>query len=519
MKPRRKGPRGSTCRWVVQVLSGLVAACGVSAISAEPIQIHPDNPKYFLFRGEPLVLLTATEHYGSVVNRPFDYRKYLADTAEKKITLTRTFVLFRELQSARNPYSPMKPESPDFIAPYVRTGPGKALDGEPIYDLDRWNPEFFTRLGDFLQAASDQGVVVELTLFSNTYGDSIWALNPLRAANNKQEVGDVAWQDYVSLRDPALAERQLALARKVVRETHQFDNIYYEICNEPGGGWEGHATLEEIDAWQETIGNAVREELDRVGAKHLIAAQEAFTYKPKFEFPYEKSYQWPLIQVVNVHPLPNTTYGGRSYQLGNFMSKELMLSELKDFCIATFDEPRPTVLDEDNAATMYRDMTGWTIHRKRAWTALLNGAHYDFIDFSIVVGREAGTAESNAAVRTWIRHLSEFIHSFDFIRARPVPDLLQHDMEAVVASAMASEGEDYICYLADAREVEDGNLGEPIAGEVGFELPPGRYRLRLYSPTSGLYSPAKSVEGGRPITVLLEPFRHDLVIRVTRAGL
>ena len=511
-------PRSLWCRtgqWVV--LGGLCCASAIGGLRAEPIQIHPDNPKYFLFRGKPLVLLTATEHYGSVVNRPFDFRKYLADAADKRITFTRTFVLFRELQSARNPYSPMKPESTDYIAPYLRTGPGKALDGEPVYDLDEWNPEFFERLDNFLSQASDRGVVVELTLFSNTYGDSIWALNPLRAANNNQGVGDVAWQDYVSLRNRDLVDRQLALARKVVRETYRYDNLYYEICNEPGGGWEGHATLEEIDAWQEEIGRAVREELNRVGARHLIAAQEAFTYKPKFEFPYRKSYQWPLIQVVNVHPLPNTTYKGRSYQLGNFMSKELMLSELKDFCIATYDERRPTVLDEDNAATMYRDMTGWTIHRKRAWTALLNGAHYNFIDFSIVVGREAGTAESNAKIRTWIRHLSEFVHSFDFIRGRPLPDWLQHQMQPVVASTMAIEGEDYICYLADAREEGDGRLGDPIAGEIAFELPPGRYRLRLLSPTSGLYSPATAIEGGRRVLIQLEPFRHDLAIRVTRS--
>ena len=72
-------------------LLSLAATFGVSSLLAEPIQLHPDNPKYFLFRGKPLVLLTATEHYGSVVNRPFDYRKYLADAADKKITLTRTF--------------------------------------------------------------------------------------------------------------------------------------------------------------------------------------------------------------------------------------------------------------------------------------------------------------------------------------------------------------------------------------------------------------------------------------------
>ena len=65
--------------------------------------IHPHNTKYFLFRGKPLVLITGTEHYGAVQNRRVDYAKYLEDTAHKKITLTRLFLLFRELQSSRNP--------------------------------------------------------------------------------------------------------------------------------------------------------------------------------------------------------------------------------------------------------------------------------------------------------------------------------------------------------------------------------------------------------------------------------
>ena len=58
--------------------------------------------------------------------------------------MTRTFLFYRELQSARNPSSPCKPESPDFIAPYVRSGPGLAMDGEPLYDLDRWIQSILT---------------------------------------------------------------------------------------------------------------------------------------------------------------------------------------------------------------------------------------------------------------------------------------------------------------------------------------------------------------------------------------
>ncbi len=124
------------------------------AHAQETVKINPENPKYLLFRGKPLLLVSASEHYGSVINRPFDYEKYLDDAVAHKITMTRTFLLYRELQSARNPSSPCKPESPDYIAPFVRKGPGKAMDGEPIYDLDQWNPEYFDRLHRFLDAAS-----------------------------------------------------------------------------------------------------------------------------------------------------------------------------------------------------------------------------------------------------------------------------------------------------------------------------------------------------------------------------
>src|SRR3989304_2134599 len=115
-----------------------------------PIRIHPQNPKLFEFRGKPLVLVCATEHYGAVLNRKFRYDRYLADHAEKKQTLSRLFLLFRELQNAQNPYSSCKPESTDYVSPYPRSGSGVAWDVLPKYDLDQWNPEFFERLHGFL---------------------------------------------------------------------------------------------------------------------------------------------------------------------------------------------------------------------------------------------------------------------------------------------------------------------------------------------------------------------------------
>src|SRR5277367_2468370 len=135
----------------------LFASMAGSLVHAQDaVKIAPDNPKYLWFRGKPLVLISASEHYGSVINRPFDYEKYLTDAAAHKMTMTRTFLLYRELQTARNPSSPCKPESPDYLAPFLRSGPGKALDGEPMYDLDQWNPEYFERLHRFLRRAAER---------------------------------------------------------------------------------------------------------------------------------------------------------------------------------------------------------------------------------------------------------------------------------------------------------------------------------------------------------------------------
>jgi hypothetical protein len=500
-------------------LVGLLVV-GLALLTTAPAQdavsIDPHNPKYLLFRGKPLVLISASEHYGSVINRPFDFEKYLDDAASRGMTMTRTFLLYRELQSARNPSSPCKPESPDFIAPYVRSGPGNALDGEPIYDLDGWNPEYFDRLHHFLDAASKKGIVVELTVFSNTYVDNIWALNPLRKENNKQHVGDVEWEDYISLRNAQLVDRQKAFARKIIDETSTYDNVYYEICNEPGGGVPGHSSPADVDAWQDEMGRVMREEMQRLGRPHLLSGQQAFSYSENNFFPMDATYAGKTFDIVNDHPLPNTHFDGHVYDMGNFMSKELRLDQVAGFCKAAFPFPKPTVLDEDNTASMYRDVTGWTIHRKRAWTALMNGCHYDYIDFSITVGNESGTPASQRGIRTWMGQLSAFARSLDLVNAKPDTSWIAGYPAHLVVSGLAISGRDYVAYLADAREVTDPSAGSTIEGSVSLSLPPGDYDVSLYSPQAGQYSPGVEAKGGGPVKLALPPFSHDIVIQARR---
>jgi hypothetical protein len=498
------------------VLLGAAALC--SAGAQEAVKIDPANPRYLIFRGRPLLLISASEHYGSVINRPFDYEKYLADAQAHKMTMTRTFLLYRELQSARNPSSPCKPESPDYIAPFVRKGPGKAMDGEAVYDLDEWNPEYFERLHRFLDAASKRGIVVELTVFSNTYSPDTWALNPLRAENNLQHVGAVDWEDYISLKDKELVRRQTAYARKIIQETSGYDNVYYEICNEPGGGIPGHATPADVDAWQDEMARVMRDEMKRLHHPHLLSGQQAFTYAAKNAFPMDATYSGNTFDIANDHPLPNTHFDGKVFEMGNFMSKELMLADVGSYCRAASSRPKPTVMDEDNTASMYRDTSGWTIHRKRAWTSVMNGCHYDYIDFSITVGNETGTAASQAGIRSWMQHLSEFMTSFDFVHSQPDTSWIATYPEHLLASGLSASDHDYVAYLGDARELSDPDAGQPIAGTIELALPTGEYDVSLYSPTSGESSPAIRVSGGAKAAMALPAFKQDIVIRAKLRG-
>ena len=479
-----------------------------------PICIHPENERVFLFRGKPALLLCATEHYGSVMNRPFDYRAYIEEAKDKLQNYTRLFLLFREQQIHCNPYSTCKPESPDYISPFMRVGPGKAKDGEPVYDVSAWNPEFFGRLTEFIGLASDAGIVVEVVLFSNTYCDTVWDLNPLNSPNNVNGLEHSHWADYNTLTHPKLNAVQERLVRKVVTELNGFDNIVFEPCNEPGGQFAPEtATVSQVNEWLEWVVSLIRETEASLPNKHLIFGQEAFAYDPMTmttTLSYEKKFP---VDVVNVHPLPNTVLRGRSYDLGAFMSRELKLSEMRDYCLAAGMEGKPLCFDEDNTASCYKDRDGWLIHRKRAWTTLMNLSHYDMIDFSIINYSPAGTPDSRANLRTWFKNLAKFVSALPMEKAEAFMAQGCWEGDSAVVSAFSAGDAKYF-YVADDTELVFAKKPEykPVKGALTFDLKPGDYLAYVYSPEAGVCSTAMKFTGGPGARVELPPFYHDIAV-------
>lgn len=486
----------------------------LAGIDNSPVRLHPENPRYFLYDGKPVVLITATEHYGAVLNRNFDFVSYLDETADKKITLSRCFLLFRELEDMpKNPHSPCKPLPGEYIAPFLRIGPGYATDGYPKFDLRRWDPEFFERLHAFLDEAFHRGIIVELTLFSNTYRDPLWSLNPFNARNNINGVGGVIWQEYTTMLDPDMWELQQNYVRKIVKEVDRYNNIYFEVCNEPFADCGGRATMREVEKWQVAIRNVIREEEAKLPKQHLI-----------FQEPIYRGHGCQLdalfdnkeVSAVNLHNAI-TWFDEKAYHLGGWMEYDLYLQSIHYLWTCWKQKAfKPLVMDEDNAASGYLNVKAWIVHRKRAWTIIFSGGHYDMIDFSIQCGgQERGTPESREKIRSWIKHLSEFIHTLDFVHSKALRDFPVAKPEGTNAATLAIGKGEWAIYLADSQEINVFEYGSPRSGKLVLPLPVGRYNAWLYSPERGEYTEdGIQLSSNGTATLMLKSFTHDIVLHV-----
>jgi len=88
-------------------------------------------------------------------------------------------------------------------------------------------------------------------LFCPFYDQSQWVLSPLHPRNNINQTPAVSRTNVYTLdRHGGLLEFQERLVRKFVAELAEFDNVYYEICNEP---YFGGVTLD----WQRHIADVI----------------------------------------------------------------------------------------------------------------------------------------------------------------------------------------------------------------------------------------------------------------------
>jgi len=125
------------------MLSSTFSAEGPNLPGAfSPLALHPDNPRYFLFREKPAILVTSGEHYGALLNADFDFETYFATLAADGFNLTRVFSgVYCEPEGAfKIARNTLAPGPGKLVAPFARSDTPGYGNGGTKFDLARWNP-------------------------------------------------------------------------------------------------------------------------------------------------------------------------------------------------------------------------------------------------------------------------------------------------------------------------------------------------------------------------------------------
>jgi hypothetical protein len=376
-----------------------------------PIQLHPENHHYFLYKGKTLALVTSAEHYGAVINSGFDYRYYLETLAEAGMNYTRIFTgTYFEIEgesfSIQN--NTLAPAKDKIITPWPLVESDNP--GQLIYDLSKWNNLYWERLGDFMTFAAEKDIIVEITLFSSIYSDKHWYISPQNPVNNINITHEVSRLDAQTLNNGTLLDYQVSFVRKMVNELNRFDNFFFELQNEPWsdhpvavynivnkedlnpGDWTYKADFadEKSMAWQVKLASVIVEEEKSLGKKHLIA-QNYTNFKASVPLVNDN------ISIINFH------YAWPEAAEWNYHYNKVI------------------GFDESGFAG-----SGDQVYRRQAWQFMLSGGGlFNNLDYSFFVGHEDGLGENRApgggsvTLRKQLKILSGFLHSFELEKLHP----------------------------------------------------------------------------------------------------
>jgi len=297
-----------------------------------------------------------------------------------------------------------------------------------------------------------------------------------------------------TLKERPLVDAQLAFVRKVVAELKDFDNLYYEVCNEPY--FAGVA-----DDWQRLIAKTVADSEQTFPHRHLISRNIANGSTPVRD-PDSN------VSILNFHYCNPPDAVAQNFALNQ---------------VVAYDE------------TGFRG-TGDAVYRTHAWQFLLaGGAVFDHLDYSFTADTEDGSAPvtpptpggGGRAMRRQLQTLRQFMDGFQFIRMKPESnDVVTTRAPGVTFRVLSEPGKQYAIYLSRLTEEKGkdgkgtGQFRDPSAGKpvlLDLKLPGGAYAGEWINPRTGERTPRK-LDAGGAVAIETPPFEEDLALRLVTTG-
>jgi hypothetical protein len=446
-----------------------------ASAQTHPLSLNTENPHYFLYKGKPTILISSGEHYGAVLNLDFDYEMYLDELKSNGLNLTRTFSgAYAEPMGAFNiAKNTLAPAEGKFICPWKRSEQPGYTNGGNKFDLTQWDENYFKRLKNFVSAAQQRGVIVEFTLFCPFYEEAQWKLSPMNAINNINNIGNVDRNNVYTLdKNDGLLAIHDAMVRKIVNELKDFDNVMYEICNEP---YFGGVTKE----WQEHIAGVITATEKNFPAKHLITQNIANNFE-------KISDANPAVSVFNFHYASPPVTVTLNYNLNKVIG--------------------------DNE-TGFRGTSDST-YRREGWEFILaGGGLYNNLDYSFTPDNEKGDfavpstqpGGGSAALRKQLSYLKSFINQFDFVHMQP-DSMSVYDVSSKQARVhvLSEKGKQYAVYIFGGNQIN-----------LALTIPAGTYKTEWMNTLTGKIEKQETLQhkGGKQI-ITSPDYKEDIALRI-----
>jgi hypothetical protein len=473
----------------------------VACSFAEPIGLHPANPHYYLFHGQPTVLITSAEHYGAVVNKDFDYIPYLDTLKSYGLNYTRIYpgALFEPMGKFMKGNT-LGPKPGRLILPWTRSQvPGYNLCGNK-FDLDQWNPEYFARLKDFIVKAGERGIVVEICFFNAQYSDT-WPISPLYYENNIQGVGKCDYQDAQTLKHPDLLKREDDYVRRIAQEVNSLDNVILEMCDEAPDIGNPPTPLADAGPWAAHLGEVVTNAEHSLPKKHLVAVQVEGPLGGPLD----------LSGSPNVSIIVTQSVWQAALQMGGMKALDLESGHNKPI---EFNET------EYYPSGYQGDKIGDS--RVEAWEFIVGGgAGFNQLNGLYTVEDPAGKAPDNAQILGALKNLKDFIYSVDFLKMSPgVSFVVGGIPTGVYCRGISETGKQYALYHHHSRrDTESSYTVTPgdYVENLDLDLPGGTYVADWVDPASGstLGSETFAHHGGNR-TLTTPTHKVDVALRIKR---
>jgi hypothetical protein len=347
--------------------------------------------------------------------------------------------------------------------PWMRTGPGNALDGNPKFDLNRYNPIYFERLKQRVELAAENEIYVSIMLFEGwglQFSPDAFKNHPFNPENNINGINgdlntDRSGVEIHTLADENITAIQEEYVKKVVETVNEFDNVLFEISNEnhpPSTDWQYHmiAFIKDLE--------------NKLPKQHPVG----------MTFQYKGGSNQSLFQSSADWISPNPEGGYRDDPPAGDGSKVI-------------------ITDTDHL---------WGIggNQQWVWKSFLRGLNPIFMDpYDGKVLRKSFDPVWAEPVRKSMGHTLMFAQRMDLINMVPKSDCVSSTY------CLANEGKEYLVYLPE---------GDVVV--IDLSDFPGVYQTEWIDPNTGEFKKAGSIEGGKKLSIT-SPFGiSDAVLYLKR---